>query len=301
MCPVSFRAPGDHGTDLGWSAFDAVAPLLPTASHVNLFSSGEPTIGREVSRMIAAARRQAAPQAKVWVSTNGKRVPVEFLDSVMAPGMGLQFSVDGGSREVFEAVRRGIRFDELCRSLDAVHSRKGTLPYPSLAFSSTMSKRNIHDLANIFALAREYGVEHVVFYDEDPEVAAEEAFILDASDRPVFERQLPAIDASGVPYSNGLTFRGPEGLRATEPPPPADPPVLRCLAPWKVFHQRADGTVRTCCTLRTSMGNIREQSFDEIWNGDGYVGLRRAFAEQKGIPGTCYRCTDPLRHFGAES
>ena len=155
MCPVSFRAPGDHGTDLGWSAFDAVSQLLPTASHVNLFSSGEPTIGREVARMIAAARRQAALHAKVWVSTNGKRMPADFLDSVMVPGMGLQFSVDGGTREVFEAVRRGIRFDELRRSLETVRARKGALPYPSLAFSSTMSKRNIHDLANIFRLARE--------------------------------------------------------------------------------------------------------------------------------------------------
>jgi MoaA/NifB/PqqE/SkfB family radical SAM enzyme len=299
MCPVSFRVPGDYGTDLGWTAFEKVAPLLRTASHVNLFSSGEPTIAADVARMIAAARRQAAPQAKVWVSTNGKRVPDEFLDTLIAPGMGLQFSVDGGSRDVFEAVRRGIRFEELCRSLAAVRARRGALPYPSLAFSSTMSKRNIHDLVNIFTLAREYGVEHVVFYDEDPEVAAEEAFILDASDRPVFERQLPEINATGVPYSNGLTFRGLDGLRALEPPPPAEPPRLLCTAPWKVFHQRADGTVRTCCTLRTSMGNIREQSFDEIWNGDAYVRLRRAFAEQKGIPGTCYRCTDPLRHFGA--
>ena len=139
-----------------------------------------------------------------------------------------------------------------------------------------------------------------MFYDEDPEVVAEEAYILESSDRPEFERQLPDIEATGVPYSNGLTFRGLAGLRATEPPPPPDPPAVHCLAPWKVFHLRADGTVRTCCTLRTSMGNIREQSIDEIWNGEGYVNLRRAFATQEGIPGTCYRCADPLRSFGAE-
>jgi hypothetical protein len=43
------------------------------------------------------------------------------------------------------------------------------------------------------------------------------------------------------------------------------------------------------------MGDLSRQSFEEVWNGAEYVKLRRAFATQSGIPGTCYRCTDPLR------
>ena len=40
-----------------------------------------------------------------------------------------------------------------------------------------MSTRNLHDLANIFRPAQRYGVEHVSFYDEDPEVPEEEPFV----------------------------------------------------------------------------------------------------------------------------
>ena len=302
MCPVSFRAPGDRGMDLPPAVFEKVAALIPTAAQVNLFSSGEPTIARDIERVVTEARRRRDPQATtIWLSTNGKRLPASVLETVMAPGMGLQFSVDGGSKEVFEAIRRGITFEELCRSLALAQRRKGALPYPALSFSSTMSKRNLHDLANIFELARRYGVEHVYFYDEDPEVVEEEAFVLDATDRPVFEAQRAAIDATGVRYSNGLTFRGAHGLRAVNPAPPASPPALHCRAPWSVFHLRADGSVRTCCTLRTSMGDLGRQTFEEIWNGEAYVRLRRAFVEQSGIPGTCYRCTDPLRTWGADS
>jgi peptidoglycan/xylan/chitin deacetylase (PgdA/CDA1 family)/glycosyltransferase involved in cell wall biosynthesis/MoaA/NifB/PqqE/SkfB family radical SAM enzyme len=300
MCPVSFRAPGDRGVDLAPAVFDAAAALIPTATQVNLFSSGEPTIARDIEHVVTEARRRRDHRTTIWLSTNGKRLPERVLETVMAPGMGLQFSVDGGSKEVFEAIRRGIGFDELCHSLDLVQRRKGALPYPALSFSSTMSKRNLHDLANIFRLARRYGVEHVYFYDEDPEVPEEEPFVLDASDRPLFEAQLPAIEATGVRYSNGLTFRGPSGLRAVNPPPPAPPPTLRCRAPWSVFHLRADGSVRTCCTLRTSMGDLSRQTFEEIWNGEAYVSLRRAFVEQSGIPATCYRCADPLRTWGAD-
>ena len=45
-------------------------------------------------------------------------------------------------------------------------------------------------------------------------------------------------------------------------------------------------------------GDFRRQTFEEIWNGEEYVKLRRAFVEQSGIPATCYRCTDPLRTWG---
>ena len=46
------------------------------------------------------------------------------------------------------------------------------------------------------------------------------------------------------------------------------------------------------------MGDLRTQSWAEIWNGEPFVTLRRAFVAQRGIPDPCYRCTDPLRTYG---
>ena len=48
----------------------------------------------------------------------------------------------------------------------------------------------------------------------------------DETDRPTFEAQLPKIEQTGVPYSNGLEFRGCAGATADSPTP------LRCRAPW---------------------------------------------------------------------
>ena len=295
MCPVSFRAPGDRGVDLARAIFDKIAPLIATASQVNLFSTGEPTIAKDIEHFVTQTKRLANGRTVVWLSTNGKRLPPSLLEPLVAPRMGLQFSVDGGTKEVFEPIRRGIGFEELRASLALAQRRRGALRYPMLSFSCTISKRNVHDLANIFRLAQEYGVDYVSFYEEDPEVPEEEAFALDASDRPTFEAQRAAIEAAGIRYSNGLTFRGADGLRAAVPERPASPPALHCRAPWSVLHVRADGIVRTCCTLRTAMGDLSRQSVDEVWNGPQYVELRRAFVQQSGIPGTCYRCTDPLR------
>ena len=298
MCHVSFRPPSERGTDLPRAVFDKIAPVLFAARHVNLFATGEPTIASDLLFFLDEALARSHGSAEIWLCTNGKRVPDAVYTRLADPRMGLQFSVDGGTPEVFETIRRGIRFDQLCRSLEAAAALRGSGSVPALSFSTTVSKRNVRDLANVFALAKRFRVDQVLFYDEDPEVPEEEPFVLDESDRPAFDAQLPLIESTGVRYWNGLTFRGPlSRLTRQSAAPPSGAP-LECSAPWRVFYVRADGGVRTCCTLRSSMGNLGERSFEEVWNGEEYTRLRRAFAEQKDIPAACTTCADPLRTWG---
>ena len=298
MCHVSFRPPIEHGHDLPRGIFEKIAPLLCTARHVNLFATGEPTIARDILFFLEEAGKRSHETAQIWLCTNGKRLPGDLLDRLADPRMGLQFSVDGGTPEVFEAIRRGISFDELCRSLALANARRGASRFPAFSFSSTISKRNVHDIANIFALAARYRVEQVLFYEEDPEAPEEEQYQLDESDRPVFEAQLSFIESTGIRYWNGLTFRGPSSRLPPVHAGAAPEGPMRCLAPWKVFYVRADGGVRTCCTLRSSMGDLGAQSFEEVWNGAAYTRLRRAFVEQTSFPDACLTCTDPLRTWG---
>ena len=298
MCHVSFRPASQHGNDLPLAVFDKLAPVFFAARHINLFATGEPTIAKDMCFFLEETKKGSHDTVQIWLCTNGKRLQDEVLDSLMDPRMGLQFSVDGGTREVFETIRRGITFDQMCRSLELANTRRGANRYPAFSFSSTISKRNVHDIANIFALARKYEVEQVLFYEEDPEVPEEEQYQLDETDRPVFDTQLPFIESTGIRYSNGLTFRGPSSLEAAAAADAMPSAPLRCLAPWKVFYVRADGGVRTCCTLRSSMGDLGKQSFEEVWNGDAYTRLRRTFAEQTDFPAACLTCTDPLRTWG---
>ncbi len=298
MCHVSFRLPAEHGNDLPPGVFDKVAPVLFAARHINLFATGEPTIAKDILFFLDEARKRSHESAQIWLCTNGKLLPDEVLDRLADSRMGLQFSVDGGTREVFEAIRRGITFDQLCRSLELANERRGAGAYPAFSFSSTISKRNVHDIANIFALAKRYRVEQVLFYEEDPEVPEEDRYMLDESDRPVFDAQLPFIESTGIRYWNGLTFRGAPPRAAAARPAEAPEAPLHCVAPWKVFYVRADGGVRTCCTLRSSMGDLGRRSLEEVWNGEAYVRLRQAFVEHTGYPAACLTCTDPLRTWG---
>jgi len=51
--------------------------------------------------------------------------------------------------------------------------------------------------------------------------------------------------------------------------------VQDCKAAWEWALISTDGNVRPCCYAGESVGNLAEQSFEEIWNGPGMASLRQ--------------------------
>ena len=54
----------------------------------------------------------------------------------------------------------------------------------------------------------------------------------------------------------------------------------RCHLPWQQMVVDSTGYVSPCCcNQRSAIGNVNEQSIEEIWNGPGYQRLRKYMAE----------------------
>jgi MoaA/NifB/PqqE/SkfB family radical SAM enzyme len=54
-----------------------------------------------------------------------------------------------------------------------------------------------------------------------------------------------------------------------------------CYNPWTHFEvNNPNGDVTMCCDVPTVLGNVNEQSIEEIWNGEKYQKLRRMMFEQ---------------------
>ena len=54
--------------------------------------------------------------------------------------------------------------------------------------------------------------------------------------------------------------------------------TIICSLPWTNFLVERDGTVRVCCFNGTILGNLKEQSVDEIWHGANFTKLREAIS-----------------------
>jgi radical SAM protein with 4Fe4S-binding SPASM domain len=71
-----------------------------------------------------------------------------------------------------------------------------------------------------------------------------------------------------------------------------DPIVRDCLDPWNFFYILQSGSVRPCCVLEDDMGNLVEQTFENIWYGDKYKALRHRILSNN-PPEKCITC--PIR------
>ncbi|HUV46577.1 MAG TPA: radical SAM protein [Candidatus Bathyarchaeia archaeon] len=68
---------------------------------------------------------------------------------------------------------------------------------------------------------------------------------------------------------------------------------LYCLSPWRTFLVSWQGEVYPCCldtNCRFKLGNIKNQSFQAIWNGPVWQNLRASFKKRRLKP-LCRSCT----------
>ena len=57
----------------------------------------------------------------------------------------------------------------------------------------------------------------------------------------------------------------------------------------------SDGNCRVCCFTSPHVGNLNEQSFEEIWNGEPLQKLRRSFLDGD-PPEGCRTCFIFMQH-----
>ena len=86
---------------------------------------------------------------------------------------------------------------------------------------------------------------------------------------------------------------------ALEPASPSTPPrsaILRaCQKPWTGLMVESEGSVKVCCFTSPYVGNLNQQSFEEIWNGPALQALRRSFLDGT-PPEGCRTCFIFMQH-----
>jgi len=74
-----------------------------------------------------------------------------------------------------------------------------------------------------------------------------------------------------------------------------------CTAPWNGLTIREDGTVRTCCNGRTSLGNLNTESIESIESGEILNSLRQAMLTDTPVLDNCRDCIQHEQRSGLSS
>lgn len=231
--------------------------------------------------------RARHPKAKIWIISNGT-IPIKgrYKDAISKlDKVGL--SIDGATRETFESIRVGARFDDFITNAKAIiEIRRQTGQPKEITFSFTATSTNLHELIDVVRLAHSLGATDVwaqAMESKDEVTAARISSILIDTLEPA--RRTALVDQAraeaarlgiGLYYSPGIypaaTPAGPARAQA-----PVDPRHVRmCQYPWTqpVQVSKAQGgyVVRPCCYISTTKVDVlaREHGliFPEVMPGE---------------------------------
>jgi radical SAM protein with 4Fe4S-binding SPASM domain len=243
------------------------------------YFQGEPYLNPSFLDMVRHASRKGIYTA---TSTNAHYLNEENARRTVESGLDrLIISIDGTTQEVYEQYRVGGKLEKVVAGAKEIVKWKKVLGSrtPFVIFQFLVVKPNEHQIASVRELGREIGVDAVWF---------KTAQVYDYENDP---NQLITSIGKYSRYKTGL-----DGKRV-----PKNKLSNHC---WKLWHANVitwDGLVVPCCFDKDAMhrlGNLREQSFREVWNNADYRQFRSELMRGRKNIDICSNCSEGTRVWG---
>jgi AdoMet-dependent heme synthase len=267
----------DH-QDLGEMSTDELESVLQQLASAGVFfltmSGGEPLVRQDCFELIEYAR---ALRFNVKLKTNAILIGEREAKRLRALGVEqIQVSVYSHRPEVHDGITKVQ--GSLVRTLKAVHLlRSHDL---KVTIANVLMRNNFQDGDGVRALARDLGAH----YSLDPTITP----MIDG-DRSVLRYRMPASELPAL-FHNPNLVGDVESFCA--PPPPVDDDVregLPCSAGHTSCYISPYGDLYPCVQFPLPCGNLRRQSFLEIWRSSAQLEEVRAIRGKD--LSTCSSCT----------
>jgi radical SAM protein with 4Fe4S-binding SPASM domain len=278
--------------DMPWALFERMArQVFPRTNYLCLSILTEPFMTADFPERLQLVRELGVPFADVI--TNGTLLTERSIGRVLDSQISrLIFSIDGGTKEVFERIRVGANFDQVIRNVQRFEAmkRERGLTLPLLRFNHVLSELNIDAFDDFLALAERLGVAEVAVRT----VSRMSDAIVQETDDPAFWAKVRVAKAklgafcarTGILDSAYLRDRPSRIDLFTE-----RGDTMICRRPWDTLAIHPNGDVFPCMAwTRPPIGNFQHQSFDDMWDSPALIALRDEF--ETFLPGVdCLHCT----------
>jgi len=237
------------------------------------YFQGEPYLNPDFLKMVKYASNKKIYTA---TSTNAHYLNDDAARKTVESGLDrLIISIDGTTQDVYQQYRVGGNLEKVLEGAKNIMKWKKELKSktPFVFFQFLVVKPNEHQIEDIKRLAKEVGVDEVRFktaqvyeYETDP------------------NNLIPTIDKFSRYKKNADgTYTAKNKL------------ANRC---WKLQHANVitwDGLVVPCCFDKDAthqLGNLKNQSFKEIWHNDNYKQFRSELIKSRKNIDICANCSE---------
>lgn len=272
--------------------FEKIArEVFPSTKYLALSCLTEPLMTKDFPERLAILKDFEIPVTEFI--TNGTLLSRETIHRLLDnPVTRIGVSLDGASPETYETIRAGAKFEKVISNLRMLNEmkRERGIQFPHLRLLHVISETNVHEFPDFLRLVESLGAQSIDVRTITP--------FQNAADRGTSEKwfwnlmpryremisdftRRTGIEDSGYlrHQEEEITLHDEEGHKVI------------CRRPWTTMAIHPDGEVFPCISwTRESMGNLAQQSFEEIWNGVPAKNIRREFEKKQ--PGVdCTHCT----------
>jgi len=286
---ILYRGNWEPERDLSLAELIRITDQVSDLEQVYLHGIGEPLLNKELADIIRHLKRR-----KVYVlfNSNGILLNGQRQQDLVAAGLDeLRISLDAASSTGYEKIRNSNAFECVIENLKSflLFQKQRQVAYPKLSLWFLGTRDNISELPGFIKLAAEIGIDEVylqrlVFFQDDEGygVARSTKTLQDSTDGSselIQESQKLAAEL-GIQFNASGQSEPVESLQGqTE----TGLPWSKCYRPLTLMYVTANGNVLPCCISPFAtvdygsiiLGNVFENSLEEIWSGSKYEDFRQ--------------------------
>lgn len=228
--------------------------------------------------------------------TNGTLLKRDLAEQLVLLGLdGLEISVDAAKAETYRRLRAGGELEAVIDGVRYLNEYKKKLrrSRPLVKFAFLGMTDNIHELPDFVGMAHDLNVGTVVLQAMG-EYASMQGKSVALRDKALGRRWLRQAGEIGTRLGVAIELFPPDQFAENEPAAAhvmtAVPRSKDCFFPWDRAVVTTTGEVLPCCASSRSFGDLKGQSFADIWHGPGYAELRRSLFSGD-LPLMCRTCT----------
>jgi radical SAM protein with 4Fe4S-binding SPASM domain len=271
-CPLCPTGEGDTSVEYGLFKLGKYKKVVDGfskwAQTIQLFSWGEPILNKSFIEMIRYAS-QNPHNIRSVTSVNLNAVTDEQIKGLVTTNLDkLHISIDGVTQDVYEKFRVGGNLETVITNLKKlVAAKKLYKSNTEVIWDFIVMKQNEHQVSEAKEMASSLGVP-INIYNVRTHLKED---YLNPVDKMIdkYKKWLP-----NNPKYNSYNMQTKTRKKS----------IQFCKKPWEETMVNWNGDVFPCSCIHTEekdrMGNIFEQDFEEIWNGEKYIAARKELLGQ---------------------
>ncbi|NIO22163.1 MAG: radical SAM protein [Candidatus Aenigmarchaeota archaeon] len=263
--------------DMTFNEFKEIVDQFPYLIKIAIQGVGEPTLNRDLVNMISYAKGKGI---YVYLNTNATLLTPSFSKRLISSGIDLiRLSMDGGTPEIYEKIRRGASFQEFCGNVKEFMKIRGENRIPEVWIWLVLNRFNVNDLKKAVEMTSKLNIKKMII--QKMHTWGNNRKLSETVDLPKDHSNLGSIRGQIDDFaakedievtwlcSNLLFGKIDEDIK-----------IRRCQEPWYTTYITVEGFVTPCCVHGSDprlihFGNIFESNFDSIWNNPKYREFRK--------------------------